>query len=731
MISLPALARDESASQPSAIQAELVDMFYRRAPTAAISLNIVFAALLTALWWHQISAVALLCWFAAVTLVAVANIVRRRRYAATLRRQQSAIDSAYWRRSFINSTIANGMVWSAAGVLLYSAAQPLQSAFVLLLICGITAGVAASQAPLWRAVVLFALIAIGPPAIAIAIEGGPLQLIVSGLLTLFLIYILFVGHINHRTMVDAIRLRFENDQLLDELQEREQHFRSLVENAPDIVAAIAADGALLFHSPSTETVLGYPQGKLTRRSIFDLLHPNDHETMRNNMTRLMTTPTSSIATETRWRHHDGHWRLLHCVARRLGDREPAAVVVNARDITERQRMEDELRRTRDAAEQASRIKSQFLATMSHEIRTPMHAILGMADLLQQSPLSEEQESYVHTFQSAGHHLLALIDDILDFSRLEAGGLQLADASFSLAQVLDDVTALLGPQAKAKKLDLRIDIAPEVTLWRRGDQQRLRQVLVNLIGNAIKFTDHGHIALEVTGDPEDAARLLFAVRDTGIGIPPRQVGNLFTPFTQINGDRSEMRGGTGLGLSICQRLIDAMAGTITVESAEGHGSTFMFSAQLPQAKPTATAHPDAVNDTSMLTLPEARLLVVDDSAMNRLVIKEFLRDTPCRLTFAENGLEAVTLFKQESFDMILMDIQMPLLDGWSATRQIRAYEAASTQSAVPIVALTASAMEEDRRASIAAGCTTFCAKPLGQHQLLGLIQHHVAPSASAG
>ena len=729
MISLHALVRDESATQPSAIQAELVDMFDRRAPTAVILLNIVFAALLTVLWWHKISAITLLCWFAAVTLVAIANIIHRQRYVATLRRQQ--IDPAYWRRSFINSAIANGMVWSAAGVLLYSAAQPLQSAFVLLLICGITAGVAASQASLWRAVVLFALIAIGPPAIAIAVEGGPLQLVVSALLTLFLIYILFVGHINHRTLVDSIRLRFENVQLLDELQEREQHFRSLVENAPDIVAAIAADGALLFHSPSTEAVLGYPKGKLTRCSIFDLLHPNDHEIMRNNMARLLVTPTRSVATETRWRHHDGHWRLLHCVARRLGDREPAAVVVNARDITERKLMEDELRRARDAAEQASRIKSQFLATMSHEIRTPMHAILGMADLLQQSPLSEDQESYVRTFQSAGHHLLALIDDILDLSRLEAGGLQLADASFCLAQVLDDVTALLGPQAKAKKLDLRIDIAPAVTLWRRGDQQRLRQVLVNLIGNAIKFTDHGHIALEVTSDPDDVSQLLFAVRDSGIGIPSQKVGNLFTPFTQINGSRTDMRGGTGLGLSICRRLIEAMAGTITVESSEGRGSTFIFSVRLPQAEPTATARPKLGDDANSSALPQARLLVVDDSAMNRLVIKEFLRDTPCRLTFAENGMEAVTLFKQEPFDMILMDIQMPLLDGWSATRQIRDYEAASAQSAVPIVALTASAMEEDRLASIAAGCTTFCAKPLGQHQLLGLIRHHVAPSASAG
>lgn len=728
MIPLPALTRDESAFQTAAIQAELVDMFYRRAPTAIISLNILFAALLTALWWQRVDIAALLCWFAAVTLVAIANILRHRRYAERPCQQQ--MDSAYWRRSFINGTVANGIVWGTAGVLLYSAAAPVQSAFVLLLICGITAGVAASQASLWHAVLLFALIALLPPALAIALAGSSLHLIISGLLVLFLIYILFVGHINHRTMVDAIQLHYENDQLLDELQEREQHFRSLVENAPDVVAAIAADGTLLFHSPSTETILGYPKRELTRRSIFELLHYDDHETMRHNLDRLLTDPTLSAATETYWRRRDGSWCLLHAVARRLGDGESAAVVINARDITERQRMEDELRRTRDAAEQASRIKSQFLATMSHEIRTPMHAILGMADLLQQSPLSEEQHSYVHTFQSAGHHLLTLIDDILDFSRLEAGGLQLANTPFSLVQLLDDVTALLGPQAKARKLDLSIDIASTVTLWRRGDQQRLRQVLVNLIGNSIKFTDHGHIALEVCADSADPARLRFAVHDTGIGIPGEQLDALFMPFMQINRGRSEARGGTGLGLSICQRLIEAMDGTISVDSTVGRGSTFTVRIPLPEAEPVAVPHSADATATDRAPLPEARVLVVDDSAMNRLVIKEFLRDTPCDLTFAENGAEAVTLFKQTPFDLVLMDIQMPLLDGWAATRQIRDYETTRTLPATPIIALTASAMEEDRRASMAAGCTTFCAKPVGQDQLLGLLRHHLAVPSPA-
>ncbi len=728
MLPMLSLMRDDSATESPAIQAELVDMFHRRAPPDVISLNILFSGLLTLLLWEKRPAAVLLGSFAAITLVALANILRHRRYESAL--QAKTANSAFWRLSYVQGTLANGLVWGLSGAVLYSATAPLQSSFVLLVICGITAAVAAAQASLWHTVLAFSVPALLAPAIGIAIIGEPQQWVVTGLLLFYLVYILFVGHINHFTMVDVVRLRFKNDQLLANLQEREQHFRALVENTPDILTAIAADGTLLFHSPSTEEILGYSAAELKGRSVFALIHPDDRPFVANRLEQLLQTPSESAASETRWRHRDGHWRLLHCVARRLGNTEPPTIVVNARDVTERRAMEDELRHARDSAERASRVKSHFLATMSHEIRTPMHAILGMAELLQQTPLNTEQQGYVHTFHSAGRHLLELLDDILDFSRIEAGGLQLASTPFELGELIDDIVALLLPTADAKGLELRIELGDGIGTLRLGDPQRLRQVIVNLLGNAIKFTDRGYVQLRVAADPAREGTVQFTIKDTGIGIAPEHQATLFTPFTQLNSGYTRTRGGTGLGLSICHRLIEAMGGALTVDSTPGQGSVFRFAVTLPtsarQGEPTAPASSD---DATMPALPQASLLVADDSEMNRLVIKEFLRDTPCQITFAENGVEAIELFERQPFDMVLMDIQMPLLDGWSATRHIRAHEARHAMAPTPIIALTASAMEEDRRASLAAGCTTFCAKPIGKEQLLKLIRQQLAPAGA--
>lgn len=714
------LTHSTPSPQGDAIQLAMVNMFHRRAPAPVIGLNIVFAALLVLLWWDAIAAQSLLLWFGAMGLITTILILRHRRFEREWRAKTA--DAAAWRRTFVSGSTAFGLVWGAGGILLYSPAAPLQSAIVLLLICGIAAGVASAQASLWPSVVLFTLTAILPPASAILFIGDPTHMVISALLVVYLVYTLAIGRRNYHTMAYSVRLQFENSQLLRDLQAREQHFRSLVENAPDMVLVVGAEGQLLFHNPSTETVLGYGGSALAWHSVFDITHPDDAPLIREKMQQLLATPGTSVSSETRWRHHNGEWRLLQCVARRIGDSEPPLLVVNARDITQRQAMEDELRQTRDAAEQASRVKSQFLATVSHEIRTPMHAILGMAELLQQTPLNAAQQSYVRTFRDAGRHLLHLIDDILDFSRLDAGGLQLADLPFDLGHLLDEIHGLLGAQAQAKGLPLRIEVAPGLPLGRRGDTQRLRQVLVNLIGNAIKFTPQGHVAVSVDSEAGQDGMLRFTISDTGIGIAQDQLASLFAPFSQLDAGHARQQGGTGLGLSICRRLIDAMGGRITVESEPGQGSRFSFTARLP--RDTTDTRPAAVAADTPGDLPPVLLLVADDSEMNRLVIKEFLRGTACQVIFADNGLAAVELFGQHDFDLVLMDIQMPHLDGWSATRRIRSQEQHQGRAAVPIVALSASAMEEDRQASLAAGCDDFVAKPLGRSQLLALLQQYL-------
>ena len=714
----PFIKGRRGTSHTDEIRSELIEMFDQRSPWPLILLNILLAGLLLFVWWppetvHIIS-------FTAISLVALSNIYRHYRYKRA--RRAGTANQQYWYRSFTLGTVANGLAWGGAGIVFFTPGAPMQSAIVLFLICGITAGVAASQAAIWPSVVAFALGTIIPSSIHIFYNGGPVGIMIGILLLIYLVYILVVGRLNHNTLADSIRLRRDNLQLMDDLASSEQYFRALVENTPDLVSVISADGRFLFESPSSEEILGHPAGSLLGKSALRHIHPDDHTKVEQTIKQVLMHPEKSANVEIRWRNEKGQWLLLDCVGRCLGNMDPPALVVNARDITSRRSMENELRKAKEVAEQASRIKSQFLATVSHEIRTPMHAILGMAEMLQKTALDNRQTDYVETFHSAGTHLLNLINDILDYSRLEAGGLQLASQTFNIFQLLDEVFAMLRPQATAKGLSLHRSVSPEMPGYRSGDPQRLQQILVNLIGNAIKFTPQGEINVRL--EARGTERIYFAISDTGIGIAQEQQGKLFNPFTQLDVRTTREQGGTGLGLSICRHLVEAMGGKIEVDSAPGRGSCFDFTLDLP---PRTVTHPVMVHEaqsSESIALASASILIADDALMNQRVMSAFLQDTPCRLLFANNGNEAVQLYREHQPAMVFMDMQMPQLDGGEATRQIRAFEDSIEQPHCPIVALSASAMDEDRVAALEAGCDEFFAKPLSQHQLFAVLRKYL-------
>ena len=705
-------------AQSETIRQALVDMFDQRAPWPLIGLNIVLASILLLIWWTPNTGQWV--WYGGISLISLANMLRHARYHKD--KQAPPVDSVYWYRSFTLGTIVIGIAWGMGGIFFYVPELPLHSSIILLLICGIAAGVAASQSSIWPSVVGFVLGAILPPAIYLLLLGGTINAIVSALLLFYLGYILVVGRMNHRTLLDSVRHQLEKQQLLEEMASSERHFRAMVENIPDLFTVVSADGRVIFENPSGSKLLGYPAYSLINTNAFAIVHPDDVAMAKRVIHQVLTGTQGSAAAELRIRDTHGNWRLFDCVGRRLNELDPPAVVINARDITERQAMEDELRLARDKAEQANRIKSQFLATVSHEIRTPMHAILGMAEMLQKTALDNRQTDYVETFHSAGTHLLNLINDILDYSRLEAGGLQLANQTFNIYQLLDEIFALLRPHAKAKGLGLHLSVAPGLQANRSGDPQRLQQILVNLIGNAIKFTPQGEINVRL--EAHDTQRIYFAISDTGIGIPQEQQSKLFSPFTQLDVRTTREQGGTGLGLSICRHLVNAMGGKIEVDSSPGRGSCFDFTLDLP---PRTVKHPIMVHevDTSESTsLASASILIADDALMNQRVMTAFLQDTPCRLLIANNGIEAVELYREHQPAMVFMDMQMPQLDGGEATRQIRAFEASITQPHCPIVALSASAMDEDREAALDAGCDEFFAKPLSQHQLFGVLRKYL-------
>jgi signal transduction histidine kinase/CheY-like chemotaxis protein len=383
----------------------------------------------------------------------------------------------------------------------------------------------------------------------------------------------------------------------------------------------------------------------------------------------------------------------------------------------------ELEAAKTAAETASLAKSQFLANMSHEIRTPMHGILGMAQLAIGSETPQEAREYVKTLRTSAEGLLHVLNDILDFSKIEAGKLTLERVTFSVRQSVDEVRKMVLPQARAKGLALECRVADDVPDLLVGDPTRLHQVLVNLTGNALKFTDFGSVNLQVTQKEAVAGTaqviLLFRVSDTGIGIPEEQQKIIFDAFAQADGSVTRRFGGTGLGLAICAQLVQLMGGRLSVESIPNAGSTFQFTCRLGVGnEQELTVRPV----DSVALEPHMRILLAEDNPVNQLVAMKLLAKHGHQIKVVSTGLEAVQAWDQEEFDLILMDEQMPGMDGVEAVRQIRAREAANGAGRTVIVALTASAMKGDRERFLAAGMDGYLAKPFSAEELYTAIRH---------
>ena len=495
----------------------------------------------------------------------------------------------------------------------------------------------------------------------------------------------------------------------EEIRRRDERFRALVENSSDGLVMLDAEARVTYASPSTPRLLGHPAGTCIGMPLGYVVHPDDRALIADRYAEMLAHPDRETRIAGRFVHADGTPRHVEGVAvNRLADPSVGAVVLNYRDITSRREQELQLEAAKEAAESANTAKTEFLANMSHEIRTPMNGIIGMTRLALEAGSPEQQRTYLRLVQSSGQALLELINDVLDLSKIEAGRLDLERIPFDLPGLIDETVSGLAWRAREKGLTLTRDVADGTPDWVTGDPTRLRQVLVNLLGNALKFTERGAVTVRVDPLPatDGPPALRFSVVDTGPGVALDKQEAIFDKFTQADGSTTRRYGGTGLGLSISRRIVELMGGAIWVESAPGRGSAFHFTAPLEPCRPPVAAE---------APLPQAaprrplRVLLVEDNAINRLVASETLKSLGHQVSTANNGREALTAIEREDFDAVLMDVQMPTMDGLEATAAIRAAEIGTGRRQF-IVAMTASALQGDREQCLAAGMDEYIAKP---------------------
>ena len=522
---------------------------------------------------------------------------------------------------------------------------------------------------------------------------------------------------------NTARKLVEEEQKKSDQRLRDQQFytRSLIESNIDALMTTDPSGIITDVNKQMEALTGCTRDELIGAPFKDCF--TDPARAEAGIKRVLSEK-SVTDYELTARARDGKQTVVSYNATTFYDRSRTlqGVFAAARDVTERKRVEAELQQAKADAESASRTKSDFLASMSHEIRTPMNAIMGIADLLAKTSLTPEQDNFVQIFRRSGDNLLNLINDILDLSKVEASQLDLEQTGFALGDHLEKVMEMVAGRAHEKGLSLTCEIAPGASMDLMGDPTRLRQVLLNLLGNAIKFTEAGTVSLKVDADPDLAVptALRFSVSDTGIGIAGDKLAQIFERFTQADSSTTRRFGGTGLGLTISKRLVELMGGRIGVSSTVGKGSVFTFSVPFEVWAAATRTVSAPVGAGPAVALPRLRILMAEDSPDNQTITLAYLEDTPYRIDVAETGKAAFEMFRTGDYDLVLMDRQMPVMDGLSATRAIRAWEKSNDLAPTPIIALTASALKGDRETCLAAGCTAYLTKPIKQETLLQAI-----------
>ena len=501
----------------------------------------------------------------------------------------------------------------------------------------------------------------------------------------------------------------------------EQQYRTIVDTVGEVIYQMNLNGCWTFLNPAWKTVTGFGARESLGSESLSFLVPEERGPVAAQFRRLVHGELAHQRVEARFRHRDGseRWIEIHARAARDAAGRVSGTSGTMRDITDRKTVEAAERGARAAAEASSRAKSEFVANMSHEIRTPMNGVGGMLDLVLDTELTSEQREHLELAKSSTDSLLTVINDVLDFSKIEAGRVVIDVHPFELRDNLADAIASLRPRARHKGLELEVEVDADVPDSLVGDWARLRQVVVNLVANAIKFTARGGVHVRIALHAHESAGLALhvAVRDTGIGIPQEKHAAIFEAFTQADTSTTRHYGGTGLGLTIAARLVEAMGGRIWLESEMGVGSTFHFTVNCARGSDHSATRVRPASQPSVAR--SLNVLVVEDNAVNQRLAVGLLERRGHRVTLASNGRDAVDATARDSFDVVLMDVQMPVMGGLEATTLIRARERGSGRR-IPIIAVTAHAMRGDRAACLEAGMDAYVTKPINADELFRVL-----------
>ena len=498
------------------------------------------------------------------------------------------------------------------------------------------------------------------------------------------------------------------------LELTENRFRRMVENISDTITLLDAEGRLVHTTDNLRPVLGYEVDQWRNRPVFDLVHPDDVAAVRAAFDALCAEPGAHIEGEMRIMTASGSWIDAELYAvNLLDDPDVDAVVLTTRDISERKRAERELNEARDQAVQALQMRTEFIASVSHELRAPIHGVLGLSELLATAALDDDARQLAQSIGRATETLRMVLDDILDYSKIEVGRLEIDPGPLLVSEVSDDIVNLFGPEARAKGIGLVVEAEPGFPARVRADGLRVRQVLTNLVGNAVKFTTSGEVRVCASREPDrgdGVTRVRIEVSDTGIGIPTDVYDRLFQPFSQAHTSTAREFGGSGLGLSIAKRLVELMGGELGFESVPTQGSTFWFVLPVEELDLRPPVAPFA-RDTNAEAVTASPVMVVEDNAVNQLLVRRQLERLGFDAIVFDSGAGAIDSYATTDACVVLMDWQLPGLDGLETTRRLRAIERDLGLDRTPIVAMTASALPGDRERCLASGMDDFIAKPV--------------------